>query len=209
MLIRRTVLAAALLLGWGALLPAAAAPVDDMPAEAAKFVDGVVHQALTTLKDGSLSREERMKRMLDLYLEGFDTRSIGIFVLGVYAGRVRGDLRDEYIKEFRQYVIRQYFARLELLGDQFTITKTAPDGEDIAWVTSALGSAGDKPYRVEWRVHKTDNGLRIFDVILEGTSLLWIQRNAFVNFLQQNGGDVEKLIAVMRVRKIGLDTPND
>ena len=208
MFMHRTVLALALLLGLGAPLPAAAAPDDGLPAEAAKFVTNVVDQALAVLKNNALSREERIKQLTDLYIEDFDARGMSLFALGIYAGRTRGQQREAYVDAFKHYVIRQYFSRLEMVGDQFAVSKSSPDGEDIAWVVSGLGSRGDKPYRVEWRVRKTDAGLKIFDIILEGSSLLWIQRAAFANFLQQHNGSIDQLMQLMRVERISQDTPS-
>lgn len=209
MVMRRTVLALSVWAGLGALLPAGAARAEDLPAEAATFVTGVVEHALAIIKDKALSREERIKRLTDLYIEDFDARAMGIFALGVYAGRARGEQREAYVEAFKSYVIQHYFARLELVGDVFSIGSARPDGEDIAWVASGIGSAGEKPYRVEWRVRKMDGALKIFDVVLEGSSLLWIQRSDFATVLQRNNGDVGKLVELMRMRKVGQDTPND
>jgi phospholipid transport system substrate-binding protein len=209
MVTRRIVMALAFWAGLGRLLAAGAARAEDLPAEASSFVTGVVEHALAILKDNALTRDERIKRLTDLYIQDFDARGMSLFALGVYAGRTRGGQREDYVEAFKLYVIRQYFSRLEMVGDVFSVSKASPDGEDIAWVVSALGAAGEKPYRVEWRVRKMDGALKIFDVVLEGSSLLWIQRTDFATVLQRNNGDVGKLIELMRLRKVGQDTPND
>ena len=209
MVMRRTVLALPVWAGLGTLLAASVARAEDLPAEAADFVATLVQNAFAILKDKALSRDEKIKRLTDLYIEDFDAPAMGIFALGVYAGRVRGAQRAAYVDTFKNYVIQHYFSRLELVGDVFSMGSARPDGDGIAWVTSGIGSRGDKPYRVEWRVRKRDGALKIFDVILEGSSLLWIQRADFASVLERNNGDVGKLIELMRMRKVGHDTPND
>ena len=208
MFTRRTLLAVA---ACAALRPFAApsrAAAEDLPAEGAKFVAGIVDQALKILKDKSLGEDEQIKRLTDLFIENFDTRAMSLFALGVYAGRARGAEREAYFDAFKNYMIRHYFSRLESVGDVFSINRASLDGENIVWVTSEAGSHGEKGYRVEWRVRKQDGLLKIFDVLVEGSSLMWLQRNDFASVLRHNDGNIAELTRLMRIQKVGSETPS-
>ncbi len=194
-----------------AALPMALAPrgarAEDLTDEAAAFVTQVVARAFEILQNKSLSREARIEALKGLFLERFDVRAMSLFALGNYAGRAMGAQRDAYVEAFKDYMIQHYFGRLEAVGDTFSIGRASPDGENIVWVTSGIGSRGGKPYRVEWRVRKEDDGLKIFNVILEGSSLLWVQRTDFASVLQSNNGNVTRLTELMRIQKVGKETP--
>ncbi|HKO10108.1 MAG TPA: ABC transporter substrate-binding protein [Alphaproteobacteria bacterium] len=208
MFTRRTLLAVA---ACAALSPLAApgwAAGEDLPAEGFKFVAGIVDQALKILKDKSLGEDEQIKRLTDLFIENFDVRAMSLFALGVYAGRARGAEREAYFDAFKNYMIRHYFSRLESVGDVFSINRAALDGENIVWVTSQAGSRGEKGYRVEWRVRKQDGLLKIFDVLVEGSSLMWLQRNDFASVLRHNDGNIAELTRLMRIQKVGSETPS-
>ncbi|HXQ68376.1 MAG TPA: ABC transporter substrate-binding protein [Alphaproteobacteria bacterium] len=208
MFARRTLLAVA---ACAALSPFAApsrAAAEDLPAEGAKFVAGIVDQALKILKDKSLGEDEQIKRLTDLFIENFDVRAMSLFALGVYAGRARGAEREAYFDAFKNYMIRHYFSRLESVGDVFSVNRASLDGENIVWVTSEAGSHGEKGYRVEWRVRKQDGLLKIFDVLVEGSSLMWLQRNDFASVLRHNDGNIAELTELMRKQKVGNETPS-
>lgn len=208
MFTRRTLLAVVA----GAALSPFAAPSrvagQDLPSEGADFVSAVVDQALKILKDKSLGKEEQIKRLTELFIATFDVRAMSLFALGVYAGRARGAEREAYFDAFNNYMIRHYFSRLESVGDVFSIKRASLDGENIVWVSSEAGSRGEKGYRVEWRVRKEEGALKIFDVLVEGSSLMWLQRNDFSSVLRQNGGNIAELTDLMRKQKVGSEVPS-
>ncbi len=208
MLTRRTLLA---VVACAALSPFVApnrAAGEDLPTEGADFVSAVVDQALKILKDKSLGKEEQIKRLTDLFIATFDVRAMSLFALGVYAGRARGAEREAYFDAFKNYMIGHYFSRLESVGDVFSIKRASLDGENIVWVSSEAGSRGEKGYRVEWRVRKEEGALKIFDVLVEGSSLMWLQRNDFSSVLRQNDGNIAELTELMRKQKVGSETPS-
>ncbi len=209
MLNRRTLLIAACCAAWWPALVSRGARAGDLPEEASRFVAQVAEQAIGVVKRKSLSREERIKALNDILLQNFDVPAMALFALGTYAGRALAEQRDAYIDAFKSYVIEHYFARLDQIGDVFTIGKAAPDGENVAWVQSWVGGANDSnPFRVEWRVRREDGALKIFDVIVQGSSLMWIQRTDFATVLQRNNGSIARLTELMRKQKVVSDTPN-
>ncbi|MFI4986865.1 MAG: phospholipid-binding protein MlaC [Alphaproteobacteria bacterium] len=204
---RRTLLAVAACAALRTVLAPSGALAEDLTTEAAGFVARVIARAFEILQKKSLRSDERIKALTALFLENFDVRAMSLFALGTYAGRAMGPQRDAYVDAFKDYMIHHYFGRLEAIGDTFSIGRASPDGENVVWVTSGVGSRDGKPYRVEWRVRKTDGTLKIFDVILEGSSLLWVQRSDFASVLQRNNGNITQLTELMRVEKVGKDTP--
>jgi phospholipid transport system substrate-binding protein len=184
-----------------------AARAADLPGEAAAFVTGVAGQAIAILENKSLSDDQRKVSLAAWFFDNFDVRSMGLFALGGYAGGAADRQGDAYVLAFKDYMIRNFFSRMQALGDVFFVTAAAPDGEDIALVASGIGARGETPSKVEWRVRKQDGALKVFDVIVQGSSLEWSQRADFGSVLQHNHGDIAQLVDLMRVQKVGRDAP--
>jgi phospholipid transport system substrate-binding protein len=186
-----------------ALAAAALAPrvarADDVPKAAAAFVQALADQVIAILKNTSLSKDERVNLLVDVFLTGFDVRAIGLFVLGRFGRDIPDAERNGYLVTFKTYVVETYAVRFNAYaGQQFLVTKETPDGPNGAWVFSDIGQKGEEPIEVQWRVHKVQEGLKIVDVVVEGVSLIVTQRSEFASILQHNGGSVSNLTQLLR-----------
>src|SRR5208282_5732234 len=159
---RRTILAL--------LVAAASCPVllfrpasAEQPAAAAEvFVRSAITHALEVLGNKAISRDERVKRLDELFLEYFDVRGMSTFALGPFARSAVDGRREEYVDAFKGYMVRHYFARLEGIGDKYSIEKSVAEGESTVMVDTKIGS-----YSVVWRVRSRDGELKIMDLIVE------------------------------------------
>src|ERR1700688_4536392 len=205
MLNRRNLLLSVASAAVGALLLPRAARAEDIPAAASQFVTVLADKVINVLKDKVLSKDDRVKALADVFLEGFDVRGIGLFVLGVYGHRASESERASYLNVFKEYVVQTYAVRFNsYAGESFLVTKTAPDGDIGAWVTSGIGQTGEEPTEVQWRVRKEPEGYKIIDVVVEGVSLLVTQRSEFSAVLQRNKGNIATLTELMRGKIVEL-----
>ncbi|HLI12634.1 MAG TPA: ABC transporter substrate-binding protein [Alphaproteobacteria bacterium] len=195
---RRTLLASAAAAAIAAISPSFARAADITKA-ASDFVGKLADRAIAILKNKSLSKEEREQALSRLFLEGFDVGAIGRFVLGRYWQQASEEERREYLSTFRDYVVETYAIRFNsYAGQSFVINRSTPDGDKGAMVFSDIGSPGEEPAHVQWRVRQAGDALKIVDVIVEGVSLLVTQRSEFVSILQRNGGKVAALTKLLR-----------
>ncbi|MFI5021369.1 MAG: phospholipid-binding protein MlaC [Alphaproteobacteria bacterium] len=205
MIDRRIFLASAASAALGLLVAPRAGRAEDIPAAASEFVSQLAERVIRILKDKSLSKDDRVKALAAIFLDGFDVRAIGLFVLGVYGRRVSDSERDAYLDVFKEYVVQTYAVRFNsYAGESFHVSKTGPDGEAGAWVTSGIGKTGEEPTEVQWRVRKEQVGYKIIDVVVEGISLLVTQRSEFSSVLQRNNGNVASLTELMRDKIVEL-----
>ena len=189
----------------GALLAPRRSRADDIPDGASSFVNGLTQRVIDVLKNKELGKDDRVKALAALFLEGFDVRSIGLFVLGVYGHKASASERDDYLSVFKDYVVQTYAVRFNsYAGESFVVTKAAADGDIGAWVTTTIGKPGEEPTEVQWRVRKEDNGFKIIDVVVEGVSLLVTQRSEFASVLQRNNGNIASLTELMRGKIVEL-----
>ena len=189
----------------GVLLAPRLGRAEDIPAEASQFVSVLAQKVIDVLKNKALSKDDRVKALASVFLEGFDVRGIGLFVLGVYGHKASTSERNDYLSVFKDYVVQTYAVRFNsYAGESFLVTKAAPDGDIGAWVTSGIGKPGEEPTEVQWRVRKEEDGFKIIDVVVEGVSLLVTQRSEFASVLQRNNGNIASLTELMRDKIVEL-----
>src|SRR3546814_4703383 len=65
-------------------------------------------------------------------------------------------------------------------------------------VDSQINRQDGPPIRVEWKLHDKDGKPLLTDVIVEGVSMAFTQRQQFESVIQNNGGKVDALLAAMK-----------
>jgi len=203
MLNRRKFLATGGLLGVALCIgtPLRAAIVTD----ARVFVQNLGNQAMQVLGDASLSPVQRNQDLRQLLMANFDLDRIGTLALGRFGKQATETQREEYHTLFVDFIVKTYSARLgEQSWDSFTIvdTRQAEGGDTV--VGSASAAKGQKPSRVEWRVHGTNAGLRIIDVTIGGISMVLTQRDEFAAVIQNNNGGIAQLLQQLREKTSDL-----
>ena len=65
-------------------------------------------------------------------------------------------------------------------------------------VHTALNREDGAPIKVDWRVGKKKDRFVILDIIIEGISLAITQRSEFVSVIDQNEGNIDQLISMLK-----------
>jgi phospholipid transport system substrate-binding protein len=205
-LMRRAVLAMAVLLAVPLLTarPAAAANV----AEA--FVGDNIHKGLEILNNKRLSTVQRRDQFETFLLGLVDVRRIGLFTLGQYRRTAPPEDVEAFIGAFKNYAVaayQSYFAKysgqtLKVMGS----TERSPTDFIVATQLADPGT-NQPPLEVDFRV-RTDTGKPVLvDVSVSGIWLSLEERDQFVAFLGQNGGNVRTLIAHLSDMAVNLGKP--
>ena len=194
---RRTILALAIGATAASLLPASAAT----PAEA--FIADNIQKGLSILNDRQLSEADRADRFQQLLMGLTDTKRIATFTLGQYVRTAPKADQDEFAAAFQDYSIAVYRSYLvKYAGQSLKVTGSSQRAPDDFIVNTVMvdpnDRSGQRPLQVDFRV-RTDSGKpELVDISVLGIWLALSQRDQFVAFLAQNGGDVKALTAHMR-----------
>jgi phospholipid transport system substrate-binding protein len=78
------------------------------------------------------------------------------------------------------------------------------DGDQGAIGDSVLVRAGQEPIPVLWRLRQTDSGLKIIDLLIEGTSMIVTYREEYASVIGQSGGNIDGLLDVLRKKTVAL-----
>jgi phospholipid transport system substrate-binding protein len=205
-LMRRAVLAMAVLLAVPLLTarPAAAANV----AEA--FVGDNIHKGLELLNNKKLTTAQRRDQFETFLLGLVDVRRIGLFTLGQYRRTAPPEDVDAFIAAFKNYAVaayQSYFSKYS--GQTLKVTGSTERAPTDFIVATQLMDPGTNqpPLEVDFRV-RTDTGKPVLvDVSVSGIWLSLEERDQFVAFLGQNGGNVRTLIAHLSDMAVNLGKP--
>ena len=168
------------------------------------YVQENASQALSTLGNRNVTGAER-RRLFDQLMRQFsDMDRIAMFVVGRYSAQLRADpaLRTLWVNTFKDYAVAVYEDQLTAYsGSNIRVTGSTEriPGRDIV-VNSEITPRGQRPMPVQWRLLRTGDAWKVFDVslIFEGGNQIWLaqaQQLDFLSQLDQTHGDIRALVA--------------
>jgi phospholipid transport system substrate-binding protein len=164
---------------------------------AAAFIRSLGDRALDILQTPGSKKVERREKFRSLFSTGFDLETIGKFVLGRYWQTATPEQRDEYLVLFPEFIVDTYAARFDsYAGETFDIVQVVPIDARDSIVNTNIYSADGTPFRVDYRVRKSDNEFKIVDVLVEGVSLLVTHRSEIASVVNREG--MNGLLAKLR-----------
>ncbi len=172
-------------IGW--LMLPCAAQADDAKA----FIDGIGKRVIDVLGDESTSDTVKETKLQGLFRECVDVDWIGKFVLGKYWRTANEDQQQRYLSNYSGFLIKSYTSKFkEYTGSEtYKILGTKTDDKGRSIVTMELVRPGEASVMVDYKLRKEGDDLRIFDIVVEGVSLLTTQRSEFASVVSRKGLD--------------------
>ena len=164
------------------------------------YVIEITKNAINTLTDESINQKKKETKFGELFDKNFDIPSISRFVLGKYWKQASLDQKKQFIKAFRNYVVKTYSSRFnEYSGEQLSLINFENQSNPkIFIVHTALKREDAPPIIVDWRIGKKKESFVILDIIIEGISLAVTQRSEFVSVIELNEGSIDRLISILK-----------
>ena len=159
----------------------------------------MTQSAINTLTDKSISQNSKETQFGELFDKNFDVPSISRFVLGKYWKQASLDQKKNFIKAFRNYVVKTYSSRFnEYSGEQLKLVNYENESNPKIFLVHTVLERQDAPViKVDWRIGKKKDRFVILDIVIEGISLAVTQRSEFVGVIEQNNGNIDKLISLL------------
>jgi phospholipid transport system substrate-binding protein len=188
---RQLLIALPLLLGVGVVNGAA-----DSARQLVMDVSNRVIQALN--KDPALVERDpaALSRLLDaVVLPHFDFEATARLVLGRYWRGMNPQQRQAFVQEFSTHVVRFYAASLVKYKDETIDYKPlrAPETADDVSVNTEVQPANGPPIPIVYRMHLKDGEWKVYDVSIDGISLVASNRSSFAAEIRR--GNVDTLTA--------------
>jgi phospholipid transport system substrate-binding protein len=185
-----TVWAISLVLFTGEVYAAEQSPQD--------MIQSITTDVLEALRTDAGDSRRDPARLVDLMLQSvvphLDTELMAAQVLGRYWRGASDAQRKQFTEEFKSLLTKTYAAVFRRYANQtVTVLATQAGGSsDRAVVPTTIKSAGEQDIRVDYRVRQTRGEWLVYDVVVDGISLLINYRSEYSNFLQRNS--LDKLI---------------
>lgn len=172
--------------------PAQAGSCDD----AGKYMQRIGDQALAVISNKNFSKDQKQKQLEKIFSSSVDIGWVGKFVMGRHWRTATDAQKARYLKKYERFLVLHYTSRFaDYAGGSFTLTGAKADENGDCTVNMSLkgDKPGDEPVLVDYRLHKS--GARIFDVVVEGVSLITTQRSEFASVIDSHGIDylIDKL----------------
>ncbi len=149
-----------------------------------------IFEILKTDKDlKSGHKEKAFKIAEEKILPYFDFDRISRLVLGRAWSAATKEEQEAFKKEFRKMVAKTYGAALVKYKDQslnYKPSRFEPTDEEVLVKTEII-QPGAPPLAVDYLLVKDGASWKVFDIIIEGVSLVTNYRGQFGNEIRQNG----------------------
>lgn len=174
---------------------------------AAKMIDAL-NQNRDTIKGNPLKTEELIEKIL---LPHIDFITASKYVLGPSWNTASRAQKIEFIKTFRTLLLRFYSSALAEYLNTHTeklsmslMTFQDPgqiEGNQVT-IRSEVKPKNSKPVPITYQMLKTARGWKVFDVSVEGVSVITTYKTSFASEIQQKG--LDGLIASLKERNAKL-----
>ena len=186
---------------------AAASPAAFADKKSEAYVQANANSVLSVLNDKSISAAQREKKFGDYMNQFANMPSIARRVIGANAQGLSEAEFQRYYKAFETYALEVYQVHFDQFrGEAIRVTGSKDNGAQRSTVESIIKSSQTgKDVKVYWDVLLSKDGhtYRVRDVGIElGGSTLWLaqeQAAQFINYLDRNNGDIDKLIGRINV----------
>ena len=160
----------------------------------------ITETAINTLTNKSVDQNKKEAQFGKLFDKNFDVPSISRFVLGKYWKQASLDQKKNFIKAFRNYIVKTYSSRFnEYSGEQLKLIDFENESNPKIFLVHTILERQDAPViKVDWRIGKKKDRFVILDIIIEGISLAITQRSEFVSVIDQNEGNIDQLISLLK-----------
>ena len=163
-----------------AIVPAAVA------AEATDQLRQRVDQVVKVLDDPALQGKpvERHAAVRKIAEEVFDYPDTARRALGTHWNARTPQERQEFVQLFAELLDRAYLGKIELYqGEKVRYVGESASGDDVLVKTMIVTNRGSE-VPVDYRMHRKDGRWLVYDVIIEGVSLIANYRTQFNKIVQ-------------------------
>ena len=136
-------------------------------------------------------RQKALKLAEEKVLPHIDFEEAARLAVGRAWAQATPEQRKKLVEEFRKMLVRTYSNAISAYEGQ--TMKVLPvrmkPGDTEVTVHNQYIRAGGTPLPVDYQMHKTDQGWKIYDITVEGVSLVLTYRSEFDAVVKQSGID--------------------
>jgi phospholipid transport system substrate-binding protein len=155
-------------------------------------ISNQVTQALNKEPDLAERDPASMYKLLNrIVVPHFDFDTTAKLVLGHYWRDINPQQQQRFIQEFSTHLVHFYAASLMKYKDQTIDIKPlhAPAGADDVAVHTEVQQGSGTPIPIDYRMHLKGGEWKVYDVSIDGISLVASNRNSYAAEIRKSGID--------------------
>jgi phospholipid transport system substrate-binding protein len=167
----------------------------------------IVADVMASVKADPEIQKGNIPRVVDLVEKKIvpytDMRRTTQLAMGKNWSKATPEQQNQLISEFKSLLIRTYSGALSQLRDQtvqYKPFRANTSDTDVIVRTVVIGKSD--PIPLDYRLEKTKDGWKVYDINIMGAWLIEAYRNQFTNQISQNG--VDGLIKFLQERNATL-----
>ena len=174
------------------------------PAEViVKDAVSIMMTKLTEDKELIKKDPQHLLELVEKYvLPHFDFKKMSSWALGKYSRKATDKQKAEFTEQFRLLLVRTYSkALMEGTGRKviyLPMRKSKKDNETVVRTEVDQGSAFPLP--IDYKMHTVKDKWKVYDVSIDGISIVSNYRNTFAKEIRKSG--IDKLIARLSAKNI-------
>lgn len=178
-------------------------PVSTDAASPRALIQGTVDSLLDRLQGSAESDSDNAEQLYalvnDIVVPHLDMPRIARIVLGKYVRQVDAAELTAFTQEFQTLLVRTYATSLKSYGGEKIDVMPAKHADNgTASIQMNIHHAGAAPIAISFLMHNKTGPWQVYDIRIEGISLVSNYRSEFANILGSNG--FEALITQLRTR---------
>ena len=165
------------------------------------FIEELVGDAIKTLSDKSISKDDKAKKIEAIALANIDINAISMYTLGGVRKTLEQDTLQEYKELFKKYFLKSLTSRLTDYSDnKFEVISADQKSETTTIVVSRIVESSSQPeLKIEWRIYTKDPAKPLIrDLKVEGLSIARTQKEEFASILNSNNNDINILFSKLK-----------
>lgn len=163
------------------------------PQEAQELLERTTAEALEIVRqeaeDGEIDVEALRQRLSDIIMPHLDFVTMTKLAVGRHWRDASDDQKRTLVREFRKLLVRTYTQSLDEYDDQeleFLPLRPSPH-EDRVKVRSRVLQSNGPEIPVHYSLRHHDGAWRVYDISVDGVSLVTTYRSSFSSRIQDNG----------------------
>jgi phospholipid transport system substrate-binding protein len=166
-----------------------------------ELVKKTADEVLTIIKQDKEIRDGNIAKITavaeEKILPNFNFDRTSRMVLGKHWRTASPTQKEEFKKQFRDLLIRTYASALSKYQNQtieFKPLRMQPGDKEVT-VRSEILQPGGQPIAVDYSLEKTPESWKVYDIVIEGVSLVTNYRGQFAEEVKRTGLDglIQKL----------------
>jgi phospholipid transport system substrate-binding protein len=181
-----------LIAAFGLLLASSLAFAGEGPDELVKRTADDVLAVVKSDKDIQAGNQDKIFKLAEeKILPNFNFEKVSRLVLGKNWTKATPEQQAAFQNEFKTLLLRTYATALSKYKNQVIEYKPLrlPEGSNSATVKTSIVQQGGQPIAVDYALEKKADDWKVYDIVIEGVSLVTNYRSQFAQEIRQNGLD--------------------